>query len=235
MDDQEDVPLPTRTWPARLLDGAAAVLPGVGRVRAQKEPFARAWAAANRAAPRSGRPVWVALGDSMTQGIGAADVAGGWVPRLNARLGELFAVVNLSASGARVADVLGDQLPRLLALPGRPALVTVLAGANDMLTPGRRRGLADRFAALLEQLPPGRSVVATLPRRNAAARAVNALIDTAADAGRVHVADLRGPALSPVRGHLADDWFHPNDAGYARIADLFERPVRAVVSLGAAG
>ena len=212
------------TWTGRLLDAAAVVLPGIGRVRAQKEPFARAWEEINRAALASGRPLWVALGDSMTQGIGAGTVAGGWVPQLNARLGAPFAVVNLSASGARVADVLAGQLPRL---PAEPALVTVLVGANDMLTRSRRRGVADRFARLLEELPPGRSVVATLPRRNAAAREVNALIDTAEAAGRVRVADLRGPALGPIRGTLADDWFHPNEIGYARIADLFEAPVRA--------
>ncbi len=105
--------------------------------------------------------------------------------------------------------------------------MTVLVGANDMLTRSRRRGVADRFARLLEELPPGRSVVATLPRRTAAARAVNALIDTAAADGRVRVADLRGPALGPIRGTLADDWFHPNEVGYARIAALFEAPVRA--------
>ncbi|MGW3961011.1 SGNH/GDSL hydrolase family protein [Amycolatopsis sp. NPDC005003] len=216
--------MPNRTWSGRLLDAAGAVLPGIRRVRAQKEPFARAWAETNRRALGSGRPLWVALGDSMTQGIGASTVGGGWVPRLNARLGEPFAVLNLSASGARVADVLDHQLPRLRALPTPPVLVTVLVGANDMLTPARRRGLAGRFARLLAELPPGRSVVATLPRRNAEARAVNALID--AD-DHVHVADLRGPALSPIRGSLADDWFHPNDVGYARLADLFEAPVRA--------
>ncbi len=181
---------------------------------------------ANCVALASGRPLWVALGDSMTQGIGAGTIDGGWVPRLNARLGEPFAVVNLSASGARIADVLDHQLPRLPDLP-TPALVTVLVGANDMLTPTRRRGIAERFARLLAQLPPERSVVATLPRRNAEARAVNALIDAAAAENRVHIADLRGPALGPVRGSLADDWFHPNDVGYARLADLFETPVRA--------
>ncbi|QKV81749.1 SGNH/GDSL hydrolase family protein [Amycolatopsis sp. Hca4] len=222
----------SRTWSGRLLDVAAAVLPGVRRVRGQKESFAQAWEDANRAALASDRPLWVALGDSMTQGIGAASVEGGWVPRLNALLGEPFAVVNLSASGARVADVLEHQLPRMRALSASPVLVTVLVGANDMLTRGRRRAVPDRFGRVLEQLPPGRSVVATLPRRNAAARAANALIDAAAGDGRVHVAELRGPALSPIRGSLADDWFHPNDVGYARIAGLFEAPVRAAARLG---
>lgn len=220
----------SRTWSGRLLDVASAVVPGIGRVRAQKEPFARAWAEANRAALGSGRPLWVALGDSMTQGIGARDRTGGWVPRLNGRLGEGFAVVNLSASGARIADVLEDQLPRLLALPSAPALVTVLVGANDMLTPARRRGVAAGFADLLGRLPAGRSVVATLPQDNAEARAVNALVDAAGARGDIQVADLRGGALGPLRGSLADDWFHPNDVGYARIAGLFEGPVRAVAA-----
>ncbi|WP_370961928.1 SGNH/GDSL hydrolase family protein [Amycolatopsis sp. cg9] len=210
-----------------LLDVAAAVLPGVRRVRAQKEPYARAWAEAGRTAVGSGRPLWAALGDSMTQGIGADTVAGGWVPRLNARLGEPFAVVNLSASGARIADVLTGQLPRLHALPAAPALVTVLVGANDMLTPARRRGTPERFAELLAGLPVGCSVVATLPRGNPEARAINALIEAAADRGQVHLAEFRGPALGPLRGSLAADWFHPNDVGYARMARIFEAPVRA--------
>jgi lysophospholipase L1-like esterase len=203
------------------------VVPGIGRVRAQNEPFARAWAAANRVALDSGRPLWVALGDSMTQGIGAHDVEGGWVPRLNARLGEPFAVVNLSASGARVQDVLEDQLPRL---PAAPALVTVLVGANDMLTPARRRDVPARFAVVLDRLPPGRSVVATLPQGNAEASAVNALLDRAGAEGRIDVADLRGPAMGPLRGSLADDWFHPNDVGYTRMAGIFEAPVRACMA-----
>lgn len=219
--------MPRRTWSSRLLDVSAKVVPGIGRVRAQKEPFARAWASANHAALASGRPLWVALGDSMTQGIGAHDVEGGWVPRLNARLGRPFAVVNLSASGARVQDVLDDQLPRL---PAAPMLVTVLVGANDMLTPARRRDVPARFTELLDRLPPGRSVVATLPQGNAEARAVNALLDAAGAAGRIDVADMRGPALGPLRGSLADDWFHPNDVGYERIAGIFEAPVRACLA-----
>ncbi|WP_410636467.1 SGNH/GDSL hydrolase family protein [Amycolatopsis sp. cmx-4-83] len=215
-----------------LLDVAAAVLPGVRRVRAQKEPFARAWAEAERAALGSGKPLWAALGDSMTQGIGAETVTGGWVPRLNTRLGEPFAVVNLSASGARIADVLDTQLPRLAALPAPPALVTILVGANDMLTRPRRRGTPARFAELLARLSAGRAVVATLPRGNAEAREINALIEAAATRGRVHLAELRGPALAPLRGSLARDWFHPNDVGYERIAGIFEPPVRAAVGLG---
>ncbi|OXM53707.1 GDSL family lipase [Amycolatopsis thailandensis] len=219
-----------RTWSGRVLDLASVVLPGVRRVRAQKIPFAHAWSEANQKALTSGKPLWVALGDSMTQGIGARTVSGGWVPRLEARLADRFAVVNLSTSGARIADVVDDQLPRMLTLPAAPALVTVLVGANDMLTPARRRGVEKRFTDLLDRLPAGRSVVATLPHGNAAANAVNALLDASAASSRIHVADMRGPALGPLRGSLADDWFHPNDVGYTRIADIFEGPVHAAAS-----
>ena len=81
------------------------VIPGVARVRAQKEPFAAAWRAANAAALPGDGPLWVALGDSMTQGIGAAGISGGWVSQLRDRLaaqGRPVRLVNLSATGARV-------------------------------------------------------------------------------------------------------------------------------------
>jgi acyl-CoA thioesterase-1 len=219
----------------RPLDVAAALVPGIRRVRAQKEPFAAAWRDANSEVLRSGAPLWVALGDSMTQGIGAPGITGGWVAQLRARLaadGHELGVLNLSVTGARVADVLAEQLPRMLALPSAPALVTVMAGANDMLTRARRQGVAAEFAELLASLPTGRSVVSTLPRGNAEALAVNALIDRAAARGEVYVADLRGPALGPLRGSLADDWFHPNETGYTRISHLFEAPVRKALSGG---
>ena len=39
---------------------------------------------------------------------------------------------------------------------------------------------------------------------------------------------VAGPASW--RGRLASDWFHPNDAGYAAIADAFEPAVRAALA-----
>ncbi|MEC3980583.1 SGNH/GDSL hydrolase family protein [Amycolatopsis sp. H20-H5] len=211
------------------LDVVGVFVPGIRRVRAQKEPFAAAWRTANDEALRGGAPLWVALGDSMTQGIGAPDFTRGWVGQAHARLattGHHLGVVNLSVTGARIEDVVTEQLPRLLALPSAPMLVTVLVGANDMLSRTRRLEAPDRFAALLAALPAGKSVVATLPQGNPQALAVNTLIDHAAATGALHVADFRGPALGPIRGTLADDWFHPNERGYARIASLFEVPIR---------
>lgn len=203
---------------------ASRVLPGVGRVHAQKVPFADAWRAANADAMRQQGPLWVALGDSMSQGIGAADISGGWVGQLHDRMaaaGQDIRLVNLSATGARVREVLTDQLPRALDLGVQTDLVTVLIGANDMLFRRRRDAAVGYFAQLLDALPAERTVIAVLPRRNSQALAINTLIDEAAAAGRVRIADTRGRSMGSLRGTLADDHFHPNERGYARIADTF--------------
>ena len=137
-------------------------------------------------------------------------------------------LVNLSATGARVQDVVRFQLPELAAL-GQPALVTVLVGANDMFPPARRPGAVPAFAELLSALPSGRSVVGTLPRRNRSARAINALVDAAAARGEVRIADMRGMTVRSLWGTRAEDLFHPNERGYAWIAGRFTPAVEATL------
>jgi lysophospholipase L1-like esterase len=203
---------------------AGRLVPGIARVRAQAGPFADAWQAANAAALTETGPLWVALGDSMSQGLGAHDISGGWVSQLHAALaadGRPLRLVNLSVTGARISDVLSSQLPRLTDLSAGPALVTVLAGANDMLRRSRRPAAVRDYAALLDRLPAGRTVVATLPRRNAAALAVNALIDGAAAAGRIQVAEMRGMTVRAMLSTRGEDLFHPGERGYAMIATAF--------------
>lgn len=65
-------------------------------------------------------PLWVALGDSTAQGLGAPDPRGGYVGQalrqLRRRTAKHRRVLNLSVSGALIRDVVGRQLPQL---PGR--------------------------------------------------------------------------------------------------------------------
>jgi acyl-CoA thioesterase-1 len=205
------------------------VIPGVGRVHATVEPFARAWQAANAMElQRSGR-LWVALGDSMSQGIGARDINGGWVGQLRVLLqsaGLDYRLVNLSVTGARVHDVIDAQLPELRGLGVEPDLVTVLIGANDMLYRRRRIAAVASFDDLLKQVPVGRTMIGPLPRRNREALAINALIADAEARGVVRIADLRGGiSLRGLRASLADDYFHPNERGYEGIAAAFARTI----------
>ncbi len=213
-----------------------AAVPGVRRVRAQVEPYAAAWRAETARNLDDPRRRWIVLGDSMSQGIGASAHDAGWVGQLEARLrraGHDLAVVNLSANGARTPDVLARQLPLLAELPaqapGTPApLVTVLVGSNDLFGGrGTRGALPDAMAELVDGLPDG-AVVATLPQPADAAGRANDHITTAG--GRLRVLDLRASGPTSWRGRLAADFFHPNDAGYAAMADAFEPVVLAALA-----
>jgi lysophospholipase L1-like esterase len=222
----------SRPLTGRLLAAGAVLVPGIGKVHSTIRPFAAAWDAANASARAATGPLWVALGDSMSQGIGAASIDDGWTGQLLAGLRldhPDLRIVNLSRSGARVRDVVEEQLPRLAELAGSAAVVTVLVGANDMLTRARRRAAVPLYRELLQQLPAGRAVVALLPRRNREALAINDLILDAARRATVRVADPRGLRLRDVPGTLAADFFHPNERGYARLASNFQDPVRAVL------
>ena len=202
--------------PGRLVRYGGIVLPGIARVQAQVEPYAAAWQRDNLAALSvDDRPLWVALGDSLTLGIGAPAHDRGWVGRLRTRLG--YRVVNLGVSGATTGDVLDRQVPVLDEL--EPDLVTLMIGSNDLLRAANRRLLVARFARILGRLPAG-AVVTTLPNPRRAAVGANAVLRRVAAERGLVVAELRDPRLASWRGRLADDHFHPNEAGYAAMAEV---------------
>ncbi len=96
-----------------MLGAARGVLfPGFDRVHSQVEPFARAWQAANSDALLQDGPLWVALGDSMSQGIGAQDISGA---RRNPQALAINALIDDAAKTGRVrvADMRGRNLASL--------------------------------------------------------------------------------------------------------------------------
>lgn len=198
--------------------GLRRAVPGVGRVARQIRPYAAEWQSRNAAALRRRGALWVVLGDSMSQGIGATAVDNGWVPRAASRLrraGVDYRIVNLSFSGARVQDLIDRQLPAMYDLQVRPALVTVLIGSNDLLRRGFRHALPQRFAHMLSLLPRGTLVATTPDAGGGLAQLVPLVDDGAATRGLVPV-----PLLFTVRTR-APDHFHPDDNGYAEMADAF--------------
>ncbi len=213
-----------------VLRTLSALLPGVRRVQDQVVPWARAWEEHNRRVLTEAGPLWVALGDSMTQGIGASAPERGWAGQLSERLaasGWPHRLVNLSVSGARVEDVLDRQLAALETLTATTgaALVTVVIGSNDIVAARHRARLVDRFTVMLDRLPPS-SVVANLPNPRREARLVDALLHERAAEGRLVLADLREEGPRSWRGRLAADLFHPNDLGYADMATVVEHALR---------
>lgn len=183
----------------------------------------------------AGGLVYVALGDSVAQGLGASSPTNGYVGLLAERLRAVgpVQVVNLSASGARVHDVLDDQLPRLRAL-ARVDVVTLDIGGNDV-----RRYDPVQFErelrALLTGVPAG-TIVADLPYfmhghwERDAVEASQTLRRVAVAAGLSVVpmhAALQGRGWVGMFRDYAADFFHPNDRGHRVWADAFWPQVSA--------
>jgi lysophospholipase L1-like esterase len=207
------------------------LLPGATARRTQVAAFAAEWRSDNESALHRSGPLWVALGDSATQGIGASSRDTGYVLQVLSELRRRDAtwqVVNLSRTGARVADVLADQLPALAAVSGdrRPTLVTVAIGMNDLRH--RTRALPDALRHLLDRLPSG-AVVATMPRglHERRARQLGRFLTAEAARRALSIADLWAHTGPPWKGKFSADLFHPNDLGYQDWTAAFLAPLRS--------
>jgi lysophospholipase L1-like esterase len=90
-------------------------LPLFRRTQVQVRQYAAAWSAGNETACSGTGPLWVVLGDSAAQGVGASSHLSGYVglvlTRLRAADGRPWRVVNLSRSGARTREDLCAALP----------------------------------------------------------------------------------------------------------------------------
>ena len=102
---------------------------------------------------------YVALGDSFSEGVGDPDPARpngvrGWADRvaevLAARTDD-FGYANLAIRGRKMDQILAEQLEPALSL--KPDLVTVYAGANDIMRPSVDiDALVERYAAAVARL-----------------------------------------------------------------------------------
>jgi len=202
--------------------------PGVAATLGLGSEYRRYWEESNEHARKADGPLWVAVGDSTAQGIGASAPDRGYVGQLRDRLRHEeerpWRVVNLSVAGARIADVVHEQVPRIDDA-GAPELVTCAAGANDVIRFGFRR-VADALQALICVLPAG-AVLATipqglLPRRT---RELNDIIRAEAPVAGLRIADAWAHTGPPWQGKYAADDFHPNDTGYGEWCAAFAEAI----------
>ena len=181
---------------------------------------------------------FVALGDSITVGMGDPAPGGGWRGWAALLAGTLPQpeVHNLATLGALAADVERVQLPAATVL--RPDVASVVVGINDTLRgdfdPERTGAAVGRTVAALRaagaqvltmRLPdPGQmfglpgALARPLARRM---RAVNAAVDEVARRhGTVHLDAARDPATYE-RRYWSVDRLHPNERGHRLIACRF--------------
>lgn len=181
---------------------------------------------------KRGELLYVAIGDSAAQGIGASRPSHSYVGVLarfiRNRTSRTLRVVNLAQSGARLREALEHQKPALAKFT--PDIVTVSVGANDIieLDPARFEWeLRELLAGL-----PKHSIVADVPcfyygesqRRVLVANEIvhRVAADYGLDVAPLHeVTRVRTAARTALRD-VAADFFHPNDRGYVVWASAFQ-------------
>jgi lysophospholipase L1-like esterase len=179
---------------------------------------------------------YVALGDSFTEGVGDPDTARpnglrGWADRVAAVLAaqsDDFGYANLAIRGRKVAAILDEQLEPALAL--EPDLVTIYAGANDILRPrvdidaiverydealGRIAGTGARLLVFTAFDPGGSAIYRPLRGRFAL---YNELVRGAADRHGAEIVDFW--AMRDYRDwrYWDPDRMHLSPAGHQRMA-----------------
>lgn len=156
---------------------------------------------------------WVAFGDSLTAGTGAA-VGLSYPAQLGRRLG--VDIVNLGVSGETTADGLARlaQVQRL-----NPRVVLLCLGGNDSLQRQPREQTFANLGALVDGCLQEGSFVVLLGVRSAT------VLDQHRRPFR-HLARKKRVLLVPdilegvlSKPELMADPIHPNEAGYARMAE----------------
>ena len=170
----------------------------------------------------------VAEGGSYEQGI-AVETAGHL-----ARGGRGVELTNVGVSGARVHDVLTEQLPR--ADLARANLVLLDVGANDVIHLTRSGAVARDLERIVKTLlqanckmkivvtgSPDMSTPPRIPRllrglAGVRSRAVNRIAEDVVKRHQLTfapIAERTGPIFARDRTLFSADRFHPNDRGYA--------------------
>ena len=215
---------------------------GVAEMRGDRVSFAAYWHAHNErvrrerasqaAAHQAGHgqspdPLWVVLGDSTAQGLGAPDPRGGYVgqtlTQLRRSTGRPWQVINLSVSGSLIRDVLAEQIPQLASADERPDLVTCGTGVNDILFSAPAKLFAD-LRALLAAVPDG-TVLLDLPLPSGFwwivgrmsvpyISRINRVIGEVASERHLPLATVSTQFIAPWAGKFACDNFHPSQDGY---------------------
>jgi lysophospholipase L1-like esterase len=187
---------------------------------------------------------FVAVGDSLTEGVGDPRPGGGLRGWADLLAGALKAVdpdliyVNLARRGLRTEKVRSTQLEAGLA--ARPELASAISGMNDLLDPdfdpsryrhemGALVGpLAESGALVLTATFPDITMFSPLPKRFTAA--MRARLHAASDVVR-DVSGRHGTLLldadelpEPIeRAMMSVDRLHPGPRGHVLIAQLFAR------------
>lgn len=186
------------------------------------------------------RPVYAAIGDSITHGTGQTATAETYPWLLSNRMG--WTLNNLAVGGARVSPSVGNDLK------GRKIdVITIMLGFNDWNIVNDPAVYRANYSALLEHIrmhqadatifcitplpssrtkSPGANVVTSLePYREVVRRLVESRISTGDR--RLHL--IEGPSVATI-ADLSKDGTHLSVTGAAHVADSLEAAIKKLHS-----
>lgn len=173
--------------------------------------------------PPPATSAWVAFGDSLTEGFGAAE-GKDYPAVLGRKLG--ITIRNLGKSGETTAD----GLTRVDEVAGLgPRVVLLCFGGNDALNQESSKQTFANLARMIDRLQQAGSFVVLIGIRSASLRDFNEkhFAKLARDKGVLYVPDmLQGLVFKPV---YMSDAIHPNDAGYEKFAARLEKKLRPML------
>lgn len=184
------------------------------------------WQKNNQKPAVAGELLYVALGDSTAQGIGATSPARGYVglieKDLKSRTDKPVRTVNLSKSGAKAIDVLNTQLPKLNQLDiNDDTIITIQIGANNMINFNKAE-FENQMDEIMSKLPK-QTLITDIPyfgesrykNRQPNVDQANKIMYKLADKHNFKLVKLheRMKQNGGIKT-FAPDWFHPSNIAY---------------------
>lgn len=166
----------------------------------------------------------VLFGDSLAAGIGASESGGGLAGELSKKLNE--PVLNLGVSGETTHQAL-DRMQEVKEVD--PRLVILILGGNDFLQRIDRKVTRSNLTTLVTNFQNGGAIVLLLGVRSG-------IVSGGSDELYEEVMEETGAAyeediLKGIFGHpeLMSDAIHPNDRGYAKIAERLMSTIKKLL------
>ncbi len=211
-----------------LIIGTALLAMSLLELYTQLARYKTYWERNNEKSAQDGEILYIALGDSTAQGIGASHPDKGYTSIIRKKLAERekkpVRLVNLSKSGATIKDVLAAQLPAMKKLGvSERTVVTIEIGANDILVFNPKM-FESEMDELMGKLPP-QTVMSDIPTFKQSR--FNSREPDVLQANEImyKLATKHGLQLAPLHARMlqrngirnfAADLFHPSNAAYSR-------------------
>ena len=207
-------------------------------LKSQVKTYATAWKSVGSSSQKDF--IYVAMGDSAAQGIGASNINKGYVKiiadLISDKSGRRVTIINISKSGAKLNDMMKDQLPQLKNL--KPNLITVDIGANDITGGTSDKQMEQELKLIIRSVNSYPTVFANLPdfmwgkeQRNT--KSINKVIADSCAKNGVALADLHYETMKTMwrTNEFAADGFHPSNTGHKTWAKAFTRVLNGVTSV----